>query len=343
MFVGEGPGRDEDLAGEPFVGRSGKLLDKLLHQEIGLEREPVLHRQRGEVPAPRQPRPPSRRDRRRAAPTSRPSSSSSPRRVVVTLGNFATRLLLDTPRASAGCGAAPTPSAAATSSPPTTPPPALRGGAEVVAEMRADFVRAKRLLAGDRAVSPRRAGDAAPRCGCGPASEPHDTRALGRRPGRRPAAPATWCSWPATWGRARPPWPRAWRRARGRRPRHEPDLHPGAVLPCPTPVAGRHADRHVHRGGAHPPPRRSLPPRPPGRGRRPRPRRAGRGRRRGRRRVGRRGRARARATIALTVTPRSRRSRRRTRGRARPSPSSGPSTVPRRDDLAPAPSRWATP
>jgi DNA polymerase len=38
MFVGEGPGRDEDLAGEPFVGRSGKLLDKLMRQEIGLDR-----------------------------------------------------------------------------------------------------------------------------------------------------------------------------------------------------------------------------------------------------------------------------------------------------------------
>ena len=30
MFVGEGPGRDEDLKGEPFVGRGGQLLDKIL-------------------------------------------------------------------------------------------------------------------------------------------------------------------------------------------------------------------------------------------------------------------------------------------------------------------------
>ncbi|MCP4706667.1 MAG: uracil-DNA glycosylase [candidate division Zixibacteria bacterium] len=30
MFVGEAPGRDEDLSGEPFVGRAGKLLDKIL-------------------------------------------------------------------------------------------------------------------------------------------------------------------------------------------------------------------------------------------------------------------------------------------------------------------------
>jgi uracil-DNA glycosylase family 4 len=37
MFVGEAPGRDEDLAGLPFVGRSGKLLDRML-ATIGLDR-----------------------------------------------------------------------------------------------------------------------------------------------------------------------------------------------------------------------------------------------------------------------------------------------------------------
>jgi uracil-DNA glycosylase len=37
MFVGEAPGRDEDLAGLPFVGRSGQLLDRML-AAIGLDR-----------------------------------------------------------------------------------------------------------------------------------------------------------------------------------------------------------------------------------------------------------------------------------------------------------------
>jgi uracil-DNA glycosylase len=37
MFVGEAPGRDEDIAGLPFVGRSGKLLDLML-AAIGLDR-----------------------------------------------------------------------------------------------------------------------------------------------------------------------------------------------------------------------------------------------------------------------------------------------------------------
>ncbi|TAK47148.1 MAG: uracil-DNA glycosylase [Xanthobacteraceae bacterium] len=37
MFVGEAPGRDEDIEGLPFVGRSGKLLDRMM-AAIGLDR-----------------------------------------------------------------------------------------------------------------------------------------------------------------------------------------------------------------------------------------------------------------------------------------------------------------
>ncbi|MEI6472581.1 MAG: uracil-DNA glycosylase family protein, partial [Holophagaceae bacterium] len=38
MFVGEGPGRDEDLQGRPFVGKAGELLDKMIGA-LGLTRE----------------------------------------------------------------------------------------------------------------------------------------------------------------------------------------------------------------------------------------------------------------------------------------------------------------
>lgn len=38
MFIGEGPGENEDLQGEPFVGRAGKLLDKMLYH-VGLSRK----------------------------------------------------------------------------------------------------------------------------------------------------------------------------------------------------------------------------------------------------------------------------------------------------------------
>jgi DNA polymerase len=40
VFVGEGPGRDEDLSGRPFVGAAGRLLDKII-AAIGLRREDV--------------------------------------------------------------------------------------------------------------------------------------------------------------------------------------------------------------------------------------------------------------------------------------------------------------
>ncbi|HRN78359.1 MAG TPA: uracil-DNA glycosylase [Candidatus Dependentiae bacterium] len=41
MFIGEGPGAEEDKQGLPFVGRSGQLLNRIL-QAVGLDREEVF-------------------------------------------------------------------------------------------------------------------------------------------------------------------------------------------------------------------------------------------------------------------------------------------------------------
>ncbi|MBT6069153.1 uracil-DNA glycosylase [Candidatus Peregrinibacteria bacterium] len=41
MFIGEGPGKNEDLHGQPFIGAAGKFLDELL-EGIGLKREDVF-------------------------------------------------------------------------------------------------------------------------------------------------------------------------------------------------------------------------------------------------------------------------------------------------------------
>ena len=41
FFVGQAPGREEDKAGRPFVGRAGQYLNKML-DEIGLKREDVF-------------------------------------------------------------------------------------------------------------------------------------------------------------------------------------------------------------------------------------------------------------------------------------------------------------
>jgi len=42
MFIGEGPGEQEDLKGEPFVGRAGKLLDLML-DAVGMSREKDIY------------------------------------------------------------------------------------------------------------------------------------------------------------------------------------------------------------------------------------------------------------------------------------------------------------
>ncbi|MFO7767922.1 MAG: uracil-DNA glycosylase, partial [bacterium] len=41
MFIGEAPGAEEDARGEPFVGRAGKLLDRII-EAMGFEREEVF-------------------------------------------------------------------------------------------------------------------------------------------------------------------------------------------------------------------------------------------------------------------------------------------------------------
>ncbi len=41
MFIGEGPGRDEDREGRPFVGEAGQLLTRIIENGIGIKREDV--------------------------------------------------------------------------------------------------------------------------------------------------------------------------------------------------------------------------------------------------------------------------------------------------------------
>ncbi len=61
MFVGEGPGRDEDMQGEPFVGRAGKLLTQMI-EAMGLQARRRVHRKRCEVPPARKSTTRKRRD-----------------------------------------------------------------------------------------------------------------------------------------------------------------------------------------------------------------------------------------------------------------------------------------
>jgi len=145
MFVGEAPGRDEDLRGEPFVGRSGRLLDRLLAEEVGIGRERVY------IANVVKCRPPDNRDPRpdeigACRPYLDQQIGLVAPKVVVTLGNFATRLLLDTDRGITTLRGSSYPMGETTLVPTFHPAAALRGGGVVLAQMRADFVRAKQLM-----------------------------------------------------------------------------------------------------------------------------------------------------------------------------------------------------
>jgi uracil-DNA glycosylase len=149
MFVGEGPGRDEDLAGEPFVGRSGKLLDRLMAEELGLDRSRcyIANVVKCRPPQNRDPRP----DEIEAC---RPYLAGQIElidpRVIVTLGNFAAHVLLETTEGIRRLRGRSYPYRRGHVVPTYHPAAALRSGGEVVAEMRADLIRAKRLLGARR-------------------------------------------------------------------------------------------------------------------------------------------------------------------------------------------------
>jgi DNA polymerase len=145
MFIGEGPGVQEDLRGEPFVGRSGQLLDRLMLEELGSGRE------RFYVANVVNCRPPGNRDPRpEEIAACRPWLDAQLElidpSVVVTLGNFATKLLLQTTEGIRKLRGRAYPFRRGMLVPTYHPAAVLRSGGESMAQMRADLVRAKQLL-----------------------------------------------------------------------------------------------------------------------------------------------------------------------------------------------------
>ena len=149
MFIGEGPGQQEDLQGEPFVGRAGGLLTQLI-EGIGLTRGDVY------IANVVKCRPPGNRDPQpdeidACAPWLDRQLELVRPRVIVTLGNFATKLLLRTKDgitklrgqefAFARAGHT------AILIPTLHPSAVLRSGGRALAEARSDFVHVKRALA----------------------------------------------------------------------------------------------------------------------------------------------------------------------------------------------------
>lgn len=145
MFVGEAPGKNEDLQGEPFVGAAGRLLDELL-AEIGIARREVY------IANVLKCRPPGNRDPRPEEIDAckgylREQIRLISPEVVMTLGNFATKLLLRTEtgitrlrgqRYDWWLGAILVPT--------FHPAAALRGGDRVKSQMREDFAVVRSVL-----------------------------------------------------------------------------------------------------------------------------------------------------------------------------------------------------
>jgi len=137
VFVGEAPGQREDEQGIPFVGPSGKLLDRLL-AEIGLERSDVY------IANVVKCRPPKNRDPR---PDEIEACKGYLReqlilidpKVVVTLGNFSSKLLLNTETGITRLRGTAYEWWGRYLVPTFHPAAALRGSAQVLEDMRFDF------------------------------------------------------------------------------------------------------------------------------------------------------------------------------------------------------------
>jgi DNA polymerase len=146
MFVGEGPGAEEDAQGLPFVGRSGKLLDRLLLEELGITREVcyIANVVKCRPPGNRDPQP----DEIAACrPYLERQVELIAPQVVVTLGKFAAQTLLGSKEGINKLRGREHSYGAGILIPTYHPAYVLRGGAEPMAKMRADLVRAKLALA----------------------------------------------------------------------------------------------------------------------------------------------------------------------------------------------------
>ena len=152
MFVGEGPGAEEDKQGLPFVGRSGKLLDRLMAEEIGLTRDQcyIANVVKCRPPDNRDPKP---EEVAACRPWLEQQLGLIAPKVIVTLGNFSSKLLLDTKTGITKLRGRSYPMdsviGVSTVIIPTYHPAAvLRGGGLQEAQMRSDLVRARMAISG---------------------------------------------------------------------------------------------------------------------------------------------------------------------------------------------------
>jgi uracil-DNA glycosylase family 4 len=148
LFIGEAPGLHEDKQGEPFVGAAGQLLTRMLG-EIGLTREEVY------IANILKCRPPGNRDPQEdeietCTPWLIEQISLIQPQVIVTLGNFATKFVLQTQTGITRMRGSVYPWHGRKVIPTFHPAAVLRGGGEKgrqFGELREDFALIKRTLA----------------------------------------------------------------------------------------------------------------------------------------------------------------------------------------------------
>ena len=95
MFIGEGPGRQEDLAGEPFVGDAGQLLTRIIERGMGLKRADVYIANIVKCRPPRN-RDPEPDEVEACEPFLRAQIRQVQPRVIIALGKYAAQTLLRT-------------------------------------------------------------------------------------------------------------------------------------------------------------------------------------------------------------------------------------------------------
>jgi uracil-DNA glycosylase family 4 len=147
LFVGEAPGMHEDKQGEPFVGAAGQLLTRMLG-EIGLTREQVY------IANVLKCRPPGNRDPQQdeidtCTPWLVEQISLIQPAVIVTLGNFATKYVLQTQQGITRMRGSVYPWHGRKVIPTFHPAAILRGGGEKgrqFGELQEDFALIKRTL-----------------------------------------------------------------------------------------------------------------------------------------------------------------------------------------------------
>jgi DNA polymerase len=165
MFIGEAPGFHEDKQGEPFVGAAGQLLTRMVNEVLDMSRDEVY------IANVLMCRPPGNRDPQEdeiesCTPWLVEKLSLIQPRVIATLGNFATKFVLQTPQGITRMRGRTYPWHGRTVIPTFHPAAVLRGGGESsrqFGEFREDFELIRDTLASmDREPEPVRVPEAEP-------------------------------------------------------------------------------------------------------------------------------------------------------------------------------------